>query len=84
MSFSYKDAHSYLDTLLVFGIKLGLRNMEVLCRLLGEPEKSLKFIHVAGTNGKGSSCTMLAAGLKNSGLTVGFYSSPFLCNFTER
>ncbi|MCM8530780.1 MAG: bifunctional folylpolyglutamate synthase/dihydrofolate synthase [Lentisphaeraceae bacterium] len=84
MSISYKQAHEYLDTLLVFGIKLGLKNMQVLCDLLGNPQDSLKFIHVAGTNGKGSSCSMLAAGLKNAGVKTGFYSSPFLYRFTER
>ncbi|MCM8538528.1 MAG: bifunctional folylpolyglutamate synthase/dihydrofolate synthase [Lentisphaeraceae bacterium] len=84
MSISYKQAHEYLDTLLVFGIKLGLKNMEVLCDLLGSPQDSLKFIHVAGTNGKGSSCSMLAASLKSAGVKTGFYSSPFLYRFTER
>lgn len=84
MTFTYKDAHNYLNTLLVFGIKLGLKNMEVLCELLGSPQNDLKFIHVAGTNGKGSTCSMLAAACKNAGLKTGFYSSPFLCNFTER
>ena len=84
MSFSFDDAQEYLDTLLVFGIKLGLKNMEVLCELLGNPQDALKFVHVAGTNGKGSSCSMLAAACKNAGIKTGFYSSPFLCNFTER
>lgn len=81
---TYKEVHEYLDSLLVFGIKLGLENMEALCRLLNHPEKSLQFIHVAGTNGKGSSCSMIAAAMKNCGLKTGFYSSPFLYRFTER
>lgn len=81
---TYKEVHEYLDSLLVFGIKLGLENMEALCRLLQHPENSLKFIHVAGTNGKGSSCAMLSAAMKNCGLKTGFYSSPFLYRFTER
>ena len=84
MSFTIKDTHSYLDSLLVFGVKLGLKNMEAMCELLDNPQKSLEFIHVAGTNGKGSVCSMLAASLKNCGLKTGFYSSPYLCNFNER
>lgn len=81
---NYKEVHEYLDSLLVFGIKLGLENMQTLCRLLGNPEKDLKFVHVAGTNGKGSTCSMLAAAFKSCGLKTGFYSSPFLYRFTER
>ena len=81
---TYKEAHEYLDSLLVFGIKLGLENMKALCELLGNPENDLKFVHVAGTNGKGSTCSMLAAALKNCSLKTAFYSSPFLYRFTER
>ena len=78
------EVHEYLDSLLVFGVKLGLRNMEALCSLLGQPQEDLSFVHVAGTNGKGSTCSMLAAALKNCGLKTAFYSSPFLYRFTER
>lgn len=81
---NYEESHEYLDSLLVFGIKLGLENMQALCNLLDNPQNDLKFIHVAGTNGKGSCCAMLAAALKKSNLKVGFYSSPFLYRFTER
>jgi len=81
---TYEEAHEYLDSLLVFGIKLGLENMIALCDLLENPEKDLKFVHVAGTNGKGSTCSFLAAALKNCHLKTGFYSSPFLYRFTER
>ena len=81
---NYTESHEYLDSLLIFGIKLGLENMQALCELLGNPQDDLKFIHVAGTNGKGSCCAMLAAALKKSNLKVGFYSSPFLYRFTER
>ena len=84
MSFTYKQAHEYLDSLMVFGVKLGLQNMQSICRLLGNPQDDLQFIHVAGTNGKGSCCSMLAAAFKNCGTKTAFYSSPFLCNFTER
>ncbi|WDE95648.1 bifunctional folylpolyglutamate synthase/dihydrofolate synthase [Lentisphaera profundi] len=83
-SFNFKDAETYLDSLLVFGIKLGLENMVSLNQLLGDPASSLKFIHVAGTNGKGSTCAMIATACKYSGLKTAFYSSPYLVNFLER
>ena len=78
------ETHKYLNSLLVFGIKLGLQNMKALCSLLKNPQNDLAFVHVAGTNGKGSTCSMLAAALKNCGLKTAFYSSPFLYRFTER
>ena len=84
MGFSIDDAHEYLNSLLVFGVKLGLQNMETMCKLLGDPQNDLEFVHVAGTNGKGSTCSMLAAAFKNCGLKTAFYSSPFLYRFTER
>ncbi len=67
-----------------FGINLGLERMNELDRLLGNPEKSLKAVHVAGTNGKGSVVTYLSCGLAASGLKVGVYTSPFLERFSER
>jgi dihydrofolate synthase / folylpolyglutamate synthase len=82
--FTFKDAEEYLDSLLVFGIKLGLENMVQLNQLLDDPASELKFVHVAGTNGKGSTCAMLATACKYAGLKTGFYSSPFLVNFLER
>jgi len=67
-----------------FGINLGLERMNELDRILGNPEKSLKAVHVAGTNGKGSVVTYLSCGLAASGLKVGVYTSPFLERFSER
>lgn len=67
-----------------FGINLGLERMTELDRLLGDPQKSLKVVHVAGTNGKGSVVTFLSACLAQSGLKVGVYTSPFLERFSER
>ena len=81
--FTFDDAEQYLNSLLTFGIKLGLENMKALNQLLGDPAASLKFVHVAGTNGKGSTCAMIATACKYSGLKTGFYSSPFLVNFLE-
>ena len=67
-----------------FGINLGLERMNELDRLLGNPEKSLKAVHVAGTNGKGSVVTYLSSGLAAADFKVGVYTSPFLERFSER
>ena len=67
-----------------FGINLGLERMIELDRLLGNPQKDLKVVHVAGTNGKGSVVTFLSTCLAQSGLKVGVYTSPFLERFSER
>ena len=64
-----------------FGINLGLERMEELDRLLGNPEKDLKVIHIAGTNGKGSVVTYISACLAQAGYKVGIYKSPFLERF---
>ena len=81
---NYNDALRYIGSRLRFGIKPGLdRIRRLLCRL-GEPQKRLRFIHVAGTNGKGSTCTMTAAGLMAAGYRVGLYTSPYICDFRER
>ena len=81
---NYNDALRYIGSRLRFGIKPGLdRIRRLLCRL-GEPHKQLRFIHVAGTNGKGSTCTMTAAGLMAAGYRVGLYTSPYICDFRER
>lgn len=64
--------------------KKDLSNTIALCENLGNPQRKFKSIHVAGTNGKGSSSHMLAAILQSSGLKVGLYTSPHLKNFTER
>mgnify|MGYP000439277859 CR=1 FL=1 len=81
---TFAEAEKYLDSLLVFGIKLGLQNMESLLELLEHPEEDLDFIHLAGTNGKGSTACYLANALQGAGLKTGFYSSPFLVSFFER
>lgn len=66
------------------GIKLGLENIKTLCRELGEPQKNYKIIHVAGTNGKGSTSTTLESILLESGYRVGKYTSPHILKFNER
>lgn len=62
----------------------GLERMRELCRRMGDPQRTLRFIHVAGTNGKGSTCAMLDAVLRAAGLRVGLFTSPYLVTFNER
>ena len=66
------------------GIKFGLETERVLLERLGHPEQGLGIIHVAGTNGKGSVCSILEAVLRRSGLKTGLYTSPHLIRFNER
>ena len=81
---TYDDALAYLDWLCVFGIKEGLERIRALTAHLGEPQNFYRTIHVAGTNGKGSVCAMLAEMLKASGLRVGLFTSPHLESYCER
>jgi len=66
------------------GIKLGLENTNRLLAACGHPERKTRFLHVAGTNGKGSTCAMLASILRRAGYRTGLYTSPHLKNFCER
>lgn len=81
---NYDQAMQYIHGTMRFGSKLGLERMSELMHRLGDPQKKLKFIHVAGTNGKGSTVTMLAEILHNSGYRVGKYTSPYVFEFRER
>ena len=74
----------WLESTARFGVKLGLENTKKLLERLGSPEKDLKILHVAGTNGKGSVSTYLAECLKAEGYRVGLFLSPFVENFSER
>ncbi len=67
-----------------FGSVLGLERLEELLRRLGDPQKGMKFVHVAGTNGKGSVCKFLDSGLNALGYRTGLYISPFIEVFNER
>lgn len=78
------EALNYIHSTNKFGSKLGLDNIRELLKRLGNPEKKLKIIHVAGTNAKGSVCTMLSNILKKSGYKTGLYISPYLEEFNER
>lgn len=64
--------------------KPGLERSQEICRLMGEPQNAYPCIHVAGTNGKGSTCNMLAAQLAARGLKTGLYTSPHISDFRER
>ncbi|ELR70809.1 Dihydrofolate synthase [Fulvivirga imtechensis AK7] len=88
---NYKDVLNYLYTRLPMFQRVGgaafkkdLTNTIALCEFLGHPEHQFKSIHIAGTNGKGSSSHYLAAILQSAGYKVGLYTSPHLKNFTER
>jgi len=74
----------YIHSLERFGMKPGLERVRLLCRELSNPEQKLRFIHVAGTNGKGSTCTMLAQICAAAGMKTGLYTSPYVMEFRER
>ncbi len=61
-----------------------LERMRLLCKYLGEPQKKLRFVHIAGTNGKGSCAAMLDSVLRDAGYKVGRYISPYILDFRER
>lgn len=81
---TYNEAIAYIHSLLKFGIHPGLSRMDSLLKELGEPQKDLKFIHIAGTNGKGSVSTAMANILIESGFNIGLYTSPYVTDFLER
>lgn len=74
----------YLYGLEKFGMKLGLHNIRVLLKAFGDPQNEFRSVHIAGTNGKGSTSSMIAAVLSASGYKVGLYTSPHLIMFNER
>ena len=67
-----------------FGSRLGLGRVERLLEALGNPEKDLKFIHIAGTNGKGSTAACISSVLRKAGYRTGLYTSPYIIRFNER
>ncbi|MFM8655537.1 MAG: bifunctional folylpolyglutamate synthase/dihydrofolate synthase, partial [Chthoniobacterales bacterium] len=81
---NYREALAWLYGTQTFGIKLGLENTRRLMAAAGNPQERLKFIHVAGTNGKGSVCAMLDAILREGGVRCGLFTSPHLIEFRER
>jgi hypothetical protein len=81
---TYQETIEYLSSLQMFGMKLGLENTEWLAGQFGNPHHRLRFIHVAGTNGKGSVCAMLESIYRAAGWRTGLFTSPHLVSFTER
>ncbi len=81
---NYEDARKYIDSIAKFGSKLGLDNIRNLMRRLGDPQKKLRFIHIAGTNGKGSTVAFINSILIKAGYWTGMYTSPFVERFSER
>lgn len=83
-NFSYEDALAFIHGTLKLGSKLGLANIRALLERVGRPQNKLKFIHIAGTNGKGTVTASLAAVLTAAGFRTGAYTSPFVYRFNER
>ena len=82
--FSYEEAVAYLYSLQKYGIKFGLSKTSNLLKAFGNPHRGKTYLHVGGTNGKGSVGAMVESILMRADLKVGFYSSPHLVRFTER
>jgi len=80
----YQEIVNYLEGLERFGIQLGLHNITSLLTLLGNPHQSLRTIHIAGTNGKGSTSAFLSFILRETGIKTGLYTSPHLLDIRER
>ena len=81
---TYEEALQYFDQTDLRGSYLGLEEISKVLDRLGNPEKQLKFVHVAGTNGKGSTATLLESCLRKAGYRVGLYTSPHLVRYNER
>jgi dihydrofolate synthase/folylpolyglutamate synthase len=81
---TYQEALDYLTSLGRFGIKLGLERTQALLRALGDPQDLFQGVLVAGTNGKGSVCAMVASVLQSAGYRVGLMPKPHLISYTER
>lgn len=81
---NYNDAINFVENTGKFAMNLGLQRIQRLCDMAGNPEKYLKVIHVAGTNGKGSTATFISSVLINQGYKVGIFTSPYIERFTER
>jgi dihydrofolate synthase / folylpolyglutamate synthase len=84
INLAYEAALEWIHGLGRFGNKPGLERMQALLEMLDNPHRKVPFIHIAGTNGKGSTAAMLASMLRFSGYRVGLYTSPFLLSFTNR
>lgn len=81
---TYNEALNKIHSLLTFGSRPGLDRILELLRLMGNPQDNLKYIHVAGTNGKGSVCAILSSVLVAAGYKTGLFISPYITDFRER
>ncbi len=81
---NYSSAIAYIENLPRFPQAVGLGNVASLLHAFGSPEKRMKYVHVTGTNGKGSTCAMTASILKESGYTTGLFTSPHIEKYNER
>lgn len=80
----FKDAEKKINSLVKFDVNLGLERIKKLLNLLGNPQNNLRFVHVAGTNGKGSACVMTTSILNQAGYKTGLFISPYVTCFRER
>ncbi len=81
---TYEEVTEYIDSLQSYGIVPGLGNITNLCEKLGNPQEELRFVHIAGTNGKGSTLAFVSTILKEAGYRVGRYISPTIFEYRER
>jgi dihydrofolate synthase/folylpolyglutamate synthase len=81
---AYNAAIDWLFETQYRGVKLGLENVRTLLKAMGDPQSALRFIHVAGTNGKGSVCAMVDSICRSAGIKSGLFTSPHLIRFSER
>lgn len=81
---NYKESLEYISGVEWFGSKPGLERIGELLGLIGNPQNELKFVHIAGTNGKGSCASMTASVLKAAGYKTGLFTSPYIFRFNER
>ncbi len=78
------EAVAYIENFTWSTSKMGLERTQELLSKMGNPQKALKFVHVTGSNGKGSTCAMVASVLTAAGYRIGMYTSPHVCDFNER
>lgn len=81
---TYEEALTYIHSISWKGVKPGLGRTRELLEKMGNPERKMKYVHITGTNGKGSTAAMTASVLRKAGYRTGLYTSPFLWRFNER
>ena len=81
---NYREAMEYVEELRPLGSVMGLETMRQLCERLGDPQEQLQFVHIAGTNGKGSALAYVSTVMQTAGCRVGRYISPTVREYRER